>query len=1377
MAKSKSSASSSVPPTDQQPDRLAEPLSLDQPPRLSFPVVGIGASAGGLEAFAEFFRVMRVDSGMAFVVIQHLPPDRDSMVPDILARHTQMPVLQVVEGMKVEPNHVYVIRPGRTLTLHNGALHLGEPLEKRGHQRPIDDFFRSLAEEQRERAIAIIMSGMGSNGTAGAQVIKTVGGVCIAQDPETAKFPSMPRNLLDAGHADFVLRPSEMPDVLIRYSSHPYARGTVPVDTLLVREQATLAEILTLLRTRLRRDFSGYKKPTLVRRVERRMGLNQITRMAEYARFLRQNPTEISALADDLMIHVTGFFRDPDVWSTLYEKTIVPLIRDREDDAPVRAWVTACSSGEEAYTLVMLLVEAMEALGKNLDIKVFATDTAERSLVHARAGIYPGGIESEVSPQRLDRFFYKDDTCYRVNKELRELVVFAPQNILQDPPFSRLDICSCRNLLIYLEPDVQRRALALMHFGLRDGGTLVLGSSETITGVEELFEPIDKKLRLFRRIGPTRHGEIEFPTVQAHHLVSGPGRPAAPSLARASLAQLTSKLLLDRYGPPAVVIDREQHIVYFHGNTSRYLDQPQGEPTRELLSLVKENVRGALRSALQGSMAQNTPVTTTDAVVETERGRCRIEIEVRPLPVRGQQGFFLVTFVERPEPEQTGVAERGPISGSLVQLQEELQRVRMELQTTIQELQTSNEEMKASNEEATSINEELQSTNEELETSKEELQSLNEELSTVNAQLQVKMEELEGTTSDLSSLLSSTDIAVVFLDLRMRIRRFTPAVSDLFVLIPSDIGRPLTDLARKFKDDQLLPHAYDVVEKLIPLDNEVTSESGRVYLRRILPYRTTDNRIDGVVITFVEITERKHVESALRESEQRNRLILEGVREYAIFMLDHEGYITTWNTAAERTLGYSESEVLGQPLSMVVSRENSEDVQPDQQIVKAREHGFVDIQGWHLRKGGGRFWGTGLLSALQDSSGRITGYVKILRDNTEQKLAEEALKNAKRAAEAANEAKDQFLANVSHELRTPLSAIVLWTSLIEDHKIVEPQQFAEAIAAIKRSAEEQRELIEDLVDTSRIVAGKLRLELQQIELPAVIHAGIETARPMATEKNITLKESFDPRVNVVSADGARIKQVVSNLVNNAIKFTPNDGKVSVNLSRVGDEVQISITDTGVGMSKEFLPHIFDRFSQMEDASTRTQSGLGLGLAIAKQIVEMHGGCITVQSPGVGRGSSFTVRLPLPSIEGQALATSPGNKPKITGLLVGRRVLLIEDVAATRRALTAVLQEAGAEVDAVDSAPAAWEAFERRRPDVIVSDLGLPTIDGYAFMRQVRETEAALKTPGIPAVALTAFAGESVNRKALTSGFQSCLTKPIEPLRLVNAIASLAPTAT
>lgn len=1347
-----------------------DPVADEPPPRLPFSIVAIGASAGGLEAFIDFIKAVPSDSGLAYVFIQHLPPEHESLLPEILAHHTTIPVLEITEGLRAEPDHVYTIRPGHTLTIDHGAFHLGESVDEPARRRPVDDFFRSLAQEQRERAIAVVLSGMGSNGTAGAQVIKVAGGLCLAQDPDAARFPSMPQHLIDAGYADFVLPPGEMPEVLRRYAGHPYARGTHVPELNEGHEQPALQEILALLRQRIRHDFSGYKRSTLLRRIERRMGLAQITTLGDYLRRLVQKPAELRALADDFMIHVTGFFRDADTWQTLYEQVLLPLARERPDRSSLRAWVTACSSGEEAYTLAMLLVEAAEAAGKRFDIKIFATDTAESSLSHARAGRYRGGIESEVSRARLERFFDLEDALYRVKPELREMVVFAPQNILQDPPFSRLDLCTCRNFLIYLEPDAQRRVLSLIHFGLHDGGTLLLGNSETISHAEDLFEPIDKIHRIFRRIGPARHGLVEFPIGTGQRKPYPTFEPHA--LSRTSLPQLVHRVLLDRYSPAAVVVDREQHIVYFHGRTDRYLEQPRGEPTRELLLLARETIRSALRTALQQSFATHQPVVARDGMIEEPTGRCWLEIAVCPLEAAAHPAYFLVSFHERPEPPPAIAPGQSQDPEAQRRLEEELQHARDNLQSIIQELQASNEELKASNEEATSINEELQSTNEELETSKEELQSLNEELTTVNAQLQAKMEELESTTNDLTSLLTSTDIAVVFLDTRFRIRRYTPVVSDLFELIPSDVGRPLNDLARKFRDDDLNADVQSVLDRLVPVEREIESNSGRIYMRRVLPYRTTDNRIDGVVITFVDISARRRAEAALSVSEDQNRLILDGIRTYAIFMLDLDGRIATWNPGAERVLGYTQSEIVGRMFEIFFTDEDRAAGLPRHEIEHARKHGSIVQEGWRVRRDGTRLWGSGQLTALHDRAGQPRGFVKLLRDDTIRKTSEEALRSAKRAAEAANEAKDQFLANVSHELRTPLSAMVLWTSLIEDEKVTDPQQLAEGLAAIRRSAEEQRNLIEDLVDTARIVAGKLRLEFKDADLAAVVRAAVEANRPAATGKNLTLTETLDPVIGAVRADPARLQQVVSNLVDNAVKFTPPGGRIAIALQRVGPEVHISVADTGIGIAPEFLPTVFDRFTQAEMPGAAPRGGLGLGLAIVRQIVEMHNGSISVESPGLGQGATFTVRLLLPAIAAGARTIASGTKNQLAGLLTGRHVLLVEDVAATRRALVAVLEQAGADVVGVDSATAGWDHVQRRRPDLIVSDLGLPMVDGYAFMYQLRATENSLRTPPIPAVALTAFAGENVNRKALESGYQVCLTKPIEPLRLAKVLQSL-----
>lgn len=1228
-----------------QPDRNAEPVSGEQPPRLPFPVVGIGASAGGLEAYIEFLQAMPADSGMAFVLVQHLSPQHESLVAELLSKHTSMCVYQILDGMAVERDCVYVIRPGYTLTIEAGQLRLGESLLSAGHSRPVDDFFRSLAAEQRERAIAIIMSGMGSNGTAGAEAVKAVGGACIAQEPESAKYPSMPRHLIDAGLADVILHPKEMPQLLQQYAAHPYMSGEAR-ELPEPEERHVLSEILTVIRARQRHDFSGYKRATVVRRIERRMGLRQVTNMGEYARILRQNPAEVTALSDDLMIHVTGFFRDPEVWETLREKVIDPLVAEREDGGMIRAWVTACSSGEEAYTLAILLLEAAERAGKHFDIKVFATDTAERSLHVARAGVFPGGIETEVSHERLARFFDKEDACYRVKKPVRELVVFAPQNLLQDPPFSRLDICTCRNLLIYLEPEVQRRVMSLLHFGLREGGALMLGTSETAGGNEELFEPIDKKARLFRRVGPTRHGSIEFPPPHAlHHTVERHEMAGTPSIRRVSVAQATHRILLERYTPAAVVIDRNAKVMYFHGRTDLFLVQPAGEPTRELLLLARETIRGVLRQAIRKAVTESRTVTLRDGFVQTDEGRKQVLIKIAPLEDRPVPVFFIVSFHELPLPAAPEIPTGSQEDST--ELAEQLQRARDELQSTIEELQTSNEEMKASHEEITSFNEELQSSNEELETSKEELQSLNEELTTVNAQLQAKMEELERTTNDLASLLSSTDIGVIFLDSRFRIGRFTPPVRDLIELIPSDIGRPLNDMARKFNDPQLMEDAQLVLDRLVPMEREVASAGGRWYARKALPYRTSDNRIEGVVVTFVDITEREAARTARNDAEEKLKVKVE------------------------------------------------------------EEHA------------------------------------------------------ARALAEAASAAKDAFLANVSHELRTPLSAILLWSKMLSRGGL-DGERLAEGLAAISKSADAQRKLVEDLLDTARIAAGKLRLESQPVDLPELIRSAIGAIALTVENKQIELDVDVPESLGVVRADADRLRQVLWNLLSNAVKFTPPRGRVSIHADREGDMVRINVSDTGRGVSKDALNRIFDRFVQ-SDRTDASRGGLGLGLSIARQLVEVHGGTIDAASEGAGRGTHFRVQIPLALIMPTPTESrSAGNGEALRDV----RTLVVEDDQHTRDALAAMLRAEGADVTAVAGSEEAIDAYVRHRPELIVSDIAMPGMDGLELMRRIRAAESQNAWPAAAAIACTACSGPADRERACDAGFQAFLPKPVDPDHLL-----------
>ncbi len=857
-------------------DEAVAPVGFEHRPVLDFPVVGIGASAGGLEAFTELFDRMPPDSGMAFVVVQHLPPTGESLLANILAKHTAMPVMEVEDGTEVQPNHVYVIRPGNTLTIEKGRLRLGRSVEERGHRRPVDDFFRSLAAEQKEKAIIVILSGMGSNGAAGAQAIKAAGGICIAQDPASAAYDSMPRSLIDAGYADQVLAVRHIPDMLIKLAEHPYVESTpqqlADIQSRLQHDRPHFNEILAILRTQTQRDFRGYKRPTLLRRIERRMGLAHVTRLSEYSAFLRRTAEEVVALANDLTINVTGFFRDDEAWDALRLQVIRPLFASRTHRDAVRAWVAGCSSGEEAYTLAIVLAEEAAEARKDLDIKVFATDTAERALQHARAGIYPAGIEGDIDQERIDRFFEKDVHSLKIRREIREMVVFAPQNLLTDPPFSRLDLVTCRNLLIYLEPETQRRVIALAHFALREGGTLFLGNSET-PGADDLFTPVNKKWRIYRRVGAGRARlAVDLP------LGVSPAAPRHES--RPSLGLTIQRALTERYGPPSIVIDRQYRVVYFHGDTNPYIVHPPGEPTRNLWELIRDSMRGAARSAVRQAVSENRTVTVVDRLLD--QGMRRIRITVSPLRDFHYHDHFVVSFSEDAESAVTApmreldvaAAAASAESDSRNELESELHTMRAELQSTIEELESSNEELKASNEEVTSVNEELQSTNEELETSKEELQSLNEELTTVNSQLQAKIEELESTTNDLTNFLSSTDIAVVFLDTELRVRRFTPAVRDFFDLIPSDIGRPINDLAQKFVGGDLLADTRAVLEKLVPLETEVQT-SERSYMRRVLPYRTSDNRIAGVVVTFFDITELRHGEQAVLGAQRRLSAVIE----------------------------------------------------------------------------------------------------------------------------------------------------------------------------------------------------------------------------------------------------------------------------------------------------------------------------------------------------------------------------------------------------------------------------------------------------------------------------------------------------------------------
>ena len=840
-------------------------------------VVAIGASAGGLDAASKLVDALPAGSGMAFILIQHLDPTHESMMAELLATHTSMTVQQATDGMLVERDHFYIIPPGTYLTVDNGVLRLSEPQARHGARMPFDFLLHSLADEYGARVICVILSGTGDDGSAGLKAVKAQGGLVIAQSPEEAGYDGMPRSAIATGAVDFVLPVAAIPDALVKYGSRK--AGTPPKSGLgtLNKTKDRLPEIIELLRKKTRHDFRLYKQGTLIRRIERRMAMAGVEpqNMDRYIKTLQSEGPELDLLAKDLLINVTSFFRDPKVFDIL-ARTIVPeLVKKADPDHPVRIWIAGCSTGEETYSFAMLFREEIAAANLNIKLQVFASDVDPDVVATAREGLYPEGIEAEVSPERLARFFTKGDHGYKIVPELRSTVVFTIQDVLADPPFSRLDLVSCRNLLIYLGPEAQSNVISAFHFALREGGILLLGSAETVGNTDGRFEEISKPARLFRRVGRSRPGDLDF-------LVSSGGGmrvpmypgPGLPPSRQSTYAELCRRLAVETYAPTMVLINRKQECLFSLGATNRYLEVAPGHATHDLLVMAPRAIRIKLQAGIQQAGQKNELVVVTGGRINHKGYSVSFNIEVQPILNDGEK-LFLVAFIDKPKKEHDQKQPRAATPQdvpSLSALEQELEATRAELQSAIRNLELSTEDQKAINEEALSVNEEYQSTNEELLTSKEELQSLNEELTALNSQLQETLERQRTTSNDLENVLFSTDVATLFLDTDLNIRFFTPSTKSLFRIIPSDVGRPLADLNSLAADNALAADARTVLRNPIPIEREIETPDRMWFIRRILPYRTKDKGVEGVVITFTDITERKRIGKALEESRQQAEL-------------------------------------------------------------------------------------------------------------------------------------------------------------------------------------------------------------------------------------------------------------------------------------------------------------------------------------------------------------------------------------------------------------------------------------------------------------------------------------------------------------------------
>ncbi len=900
-----------------------------------FPVVGIGASAGGLAAFEAFFSAMPADRdpGMAFVLVQHLAPDHESLLTDIIRRYTRMQVFEVEDGMVVEPNRAYIIPPGRDMALLNGKLHLLQQASPRGVHLPIDYFFHSLAQDQHERAICIVLSGTGSDGTLGLRAIKAEGGMVMVQNPESTEYDGMPRSALATGLVDYELPPAEMPAQLIAYAARACGKARPLVLDSTPADEGLLKKIFILLRAQTSHDFSQYKPNTITRRIERRMAVHRIQSLSGYLKYLQQAPAEVDELFRDILIGVTSFFRDPEAFKALEEQVIPRLFADKQADAQVRIWSAGCSTGEEAYSLAILLAEHQDALKQNFKLQVFATDIDSRAIAAARVGRYPASIAADISPERLARYFTSEPGgTFRIHKSIRDILIFSEQDVIKDPPFSRLDLICCRNLLIYLGRELQRKLIPLFHYALNPGGQLFLGTSETVGEFGTLFSALDRKCKLYQRkddgesTGQVNVGRIQSPAPAPAAEASRTAFTTAGS-GKTPLREMTEQALLQQMASIGVLVNAHGDVLYLHGRSGMYLEPTPGEAgTSNILKMAREGLRRDLTTALHKAVGTKSTVRRPGVRVKTNGHFTLVDLVVCPVEATSAATFeeplFLVILGAAQPEGQEGAKPcaqdaDGPVSGTdvdarIVALKRELHAKDEYLQSANEELETSNEELKSANEELQSMNEEMHSSNEELETSKEELQSVNEELATVNAELQTKVADLSRANNDMNNLLSGTGIATIFVDYQLNILRFTPSATQIINLIPSDVGRPVSHIVSNLVGyDSLLMDIRSVLATLVPREQDVQTAEGRWYTMGIKPYRTLDNIIEGAVLTFFDITEERRAKEALSKANDLLRLSVV-VRDAsdAITVQDLEGRIIAWNPGAERIYGWSEAEAL-----------------------------------------------------------------------------------------------------------------------------------------------------------------------------------------------------------------------------------------------------------------------------------------------------------------------------------------------------------------------------------------------------------------------------------------------------------------------------------
>ena len=1348
----------------------------------NFLVVGIGASAGGVQALREFFANVPAHTQMAYVVILHLSPDHDSQLAEVLQSASVLPVTKVERSTRVEPDHVYVIPPNKGLEIKDGQIDVTDVTSNEVRRAPVDIFFRTLAQSHGQRAVSVVLSGTGANGSMGMKRVKEMGGLCIVQDPREAEYDDMPRHSLATGLVDYALPIADIPAQIIAYREQlKRIRIADPPGDGVKEESDALRDIFTHLRIRTGHDFSNYKRATVMRRIARRIGVHELPTLTAYAQFIHDNPSEATALLKDLLISVTNFFRNDEAFEAL-ERDIVPkLFKGKTAIDKVRVWVTGCATGEEAYTVAMLLCEYAENLPIAPQIQIFATDIDVDAIAIAREGFYTINDAADVSPERLERHFVTEGTGYRVRREIRERVLFAVHNIIKDPPFAHLDLATCRNFLIYLNRNAQRRVMDMLHFALNDDGYLMLGNSESIDGASDIFAVVDKEHRIFQRrsvetrmVLPVPDGQLGTQNEKLPELRRR--RESQAVTQRASYAQLHQRLL-ECYAPPSIVVNEDYDIVHISESAGKFMQIQGGELSTNVLLLIRPELRLELRAALYQGAHKKTDVESRAIKVQLDNEMKSIHVRVRPVltPEERARGFFLILFEDADEPapaERTQIAVTDQDEPLAHRLEEELLEVKAQLYATVEHHELQREDLKASNEELQAMNEEMRTAAEELETSKEELQSINEELTTVNQELKVMLEELGHTNDDLRNFMNSTPIGTLFLNRDLRIKLFTPHARNIFNIIPADIGRGLSDITSRLQDDHIIEDAHKVLETLQPVERTVRTREGLVFLMQMSPYRTIEDRINGVVLTFMDITERdraervtrqseeqfrraiqeapipvimqaedgevlqisrtwteltgytiadvptfeawwtraygegadevrkhmqelfkeqrrslnvefpirtrdhdvrywsfsasspgtlrdgrrfiigmalditdrKGVERFFRESDSRLRLMMDSVEDYAIMMLDAEGRIEMWNSGAERIFGYTAAEVTGQDIGIIFTPEDRRREIPLLERETAREKGRASDERWHMRKNGTRFYVSGVLSPLHDGDGAVTGYVKIARDLTEQRRAEEELRRTNDELEVRVRERTFELAKVNESLRDEIS-----------ERIQTERDRVRLLRQIVRAQEdERRRIARDIHDQIGQQMTALRLNLaaidqgyggdgevrEKLELTKTIAERLDAdvdflaweLRPAALDdigvagaigtfvRQWSRYSGVEAQFHTTGLDKERLSpetetnlyRIMQEALNNTMKYA-KASLVDVLLERRDRQVVLIVEDNGVG---------FDPAEAVGDESDKAMGLIGM-----RERAALVGGTLQIESRPK-QGTTIFVRVPV-----------------------------------------------------------------------------------------------------------------------------------------------------